>query len=452
MENRITQNVIVSNANKSNVFDLSNDVLLSFPPKSFYAAPKFIELLHADLRVEINMFGNTNNTMMVIFDEEQYIIVLDYTNKRIKSNEDFSDCLEDALNNPRDPNDPNIFKAYSDIRLSFKVIPSSIEHVITNYNPERDATTTAFAIKSTLTCSLDFNHKDTIGSLIGFGGGLYENSTEFNGVSTQSITAYNYIEVMNISASITETFPNYGDVNCKMILFDSDKNMIPNNIIDFDATVSLNKDLPIQQYSTIGDVLKLIEDQLNEYVDYFTPPAEFEVTYNPEFNKVTINNKTGAKFGVGFNFADIDECGNSSGSLHYILGFKQKNYYNVSTITSDAIPLIFDYQFSDDYVLICSDLIKSALDIGVIGIGNADNIKKNDTMFAIPLSQISNFSPYNSYNYRVNIANSKFSQSYSDKVFSASNPNYVNIYLRLLSGRHITCVSQFIMSLSFIFQ
>lgn len=451
MDLRLTQNVIVSNANKSNIYDLSNDVILSFPPTLFYSAPKYLELLNADLNIEVNMFGNTNNTLFVIYEGAYYLIVLDYINFKIKTNEEFATCLESALNNPIDPLSSIDPKPYSNNNLTFKVVASSIEHVITNPNPERDATTTAFAIISTEICTLDFNHKDSVGSIIGFGNGLYENKKDFNGISTHSMTAYNYIDIVNVSGDNDVVYPEFGDINCKMVLFNSDNELILNKNKPNDTTISLNVGEQLMQYSTIGDVLKLIEDQLNTYSSSFTPAAVFEVNYITDLNKITIINTSGAKFGIGFNFNDIDEIGNTSGSLHYVLGFKQRNYYNIKSITSDQIPKIFDKQFTDDYVLICSDIIESSIDIGVIGIGNADNIKKNNTLFTIPISRISNFMPTNSSRYRICIATSKFSKSYSEKTYSLSNPHLINFYLRLISGRHITCTSQFTMLLAFIF-
>ena len=101
--------------------------------------------------------------------------------------------------------------------------------------------------------------------------------------------------------------------------------------------------------------------------------------------------------------------------------------------------------------MVCSNIINNATDLNVIGIGNANNIKSNSIIFAIPLYECKHFKPVDSSYYRLNIASSNFSIGYKNKTFSETNPNYVKFYLRLLSGIHITCTSQFSMQLSFLF-
>lgn len=148
---------------------------------------------------------------------------------------------------------------------------------------------------------------------------------------------------------------------------------------------------------------------------------------------------------VGLSF------GNTSGSLHYVLGLEQKSYFDLTSIISLSDILCYENIFADDFVLVCSDIVNNATDLNVIGIGNADNIKTNNIIFAIPLSQSKHFSPVDSSYYRINISASKFSLGYKNKQFTSTNPNLVNFYLRLLSGRHITATSQYTMQLSFLF-
>jgi hypothetical protein len=143
--------------------------------------------------------------------------------------------------------------------------------------------------------------------------------------------------------------------------------------------------------------------------------------------------------------------GNSSGSLHYILGFEQKSYFDLIEITSTLDPLIYENIFADDFVLVCSNIVNNATDLNVIGIGNANYIKTNNIIFAIPLSQAKHFRPIDSSYYRINISASNFSLGYKNRKFNDNNPNNVNFYLRLLSGRHITCTSQYTLQLSFLF-
>jgi hypothetical protein len=762
----IRQNVLLSNANKSNVYNLNNDITLNFPTNLFFKPPQFIELLNLDLNAEINLFGNTNNSFYI---EYKNIVHLIYVEFRVSLKTDYqlSQAVKSALNNPKDPNDPAISLPYTGNDLIFDVTESAIENVVTNYKIERESFTTAYTIICNNPCTINFNHKDSIGSILGFGNGTYLNITEIAGTSTQSITAYNYIDVINASGSTgigepASPFPNYNDVNCKMVLYNSDKLIIPNKYKTQDTTISLNPGLGTKQYENIGEILDLIENQLNDYKNEFSPVANFLVSYDNLTTKITIKNTTGAKFGIGFDFSNITKdriiyssngttwastasitnndwrsiaygsvsgndvlvavsnsgtgdrimrsidsmniwstvsspadynwtsitwsadlslfcavassgnnnrvmtspdgltwtlrtsasnnnwqsviwggsvgqqkfvavsstgignrvmtspdgitwtsrvssednywtsitwapslglfcavaasgthrvmtspngitwtnrnasdnydwrsitwapslglfCavsssgvthrvmtsvnginwnrhnavannywtsiswspslglfyavassgtfnrlmysnngttwtaipnapinmdwnsiiwadgdlntfvsvgssfGNTSGSLHYILGLEQKSYFDITEIISINDILCYENIFADDYVLICSDIVNNATDLNVIGIGNADNIKSNNIIFAIPLSQSKHFRPIDSSYYRINISASKFSLGYKNRKFSSSNPNYVNFYLRLLSGRHITCTSQYTMQLSFLF-
>lgn len=764
----IRQNILLSNANKSNVYNLNNDITLNFPTNLFFKAPQFIELINFDINTEITLFGNTNNTLIIIYKNKPYLIIVEF-NVALKTDYQLAQAVKIALNNPRNFNDPSIIISYEGNDLTFDVSESSIENIVTNYKIERESFTTAFTITSTNPCTIDFNHKDSIGPIMGFGNGTYENVTEISGTSTQSISAYNYIDVINSSGStaINEPaglYPNYNDVNCKMVLYNSDKLIIPNKFKTKDTTISLNPNIGTSQYENIGEVLDLLEDQLNLYKDEFIPQANFLVTYDNSNQKVTIKNTTGAKFGIGFDFSNITKdrimtssngidwrsstsscnndwssvaygtylgkdilvavstsgtgnrvmrsedsisfwtcintpadnnwtsvtwssdlnlfcavsssgnsnrvmtspdgliwtlrqsasdndwrsviwggspgnkkfvavassgtgnrvmtsldginwisrssasdnywtsitwspllnlfCavsstgsgnrvmissdgitwisqnasdayewrsvtwggtlgnekfvavassgnlnrvmtsidgitwhkhhavaenywtsvtwsginkfvavassgtynrimysddginwtsivkspinidwnsiiwasgnlntlvsvgssfGNTSGSLHYILGLEQKSYFDLTDIISLKNILCYDNIFADDFILICSDIVNNATDLNVIGIGNSDNIKSNNIIFAIPLSQSKKFNSIDSSYYRINISASKFSLGYKNRKFSQNNPNLVNFYLRLLSGRHITSISQYTMQLSFLF-
>jgi hypothetical protein len=83
-----------------------------------------------------------------------------------------------------------------------------------------------------------------------------------------------------------------------MVLYDSNKRIIPNKYKEHDTTISLNRGLGTNQYEDIGEILDLIEDQLNDYSSYFTPAANFVVSYDNITKKITINNTTNAKFGI----------------------------------------------------------------------------------------------------------------------------------------------------------
>ena len=328
----IRQNVLLSNANKSNVYNLNNDIQLTFPTNLFFKAPQFIELLDMDLNAEISLFGNTNNSLNIIYKNVTHLIVVEYSTT-LKTDYQLSQVVKSALNSPRDPNNPALFLPYTDNNLTFDVTESSIENIVTNYKIERESFTTAYTIICDNPCTINFNNKDSIGPLIGFGNGIYENVTKIAGTSTQSISAYNYIDVINSSGStppgeLGGPYPNYNDANCKMVLYNSNKSIIPNKYKEHDTTISLNPGLGINQYENIGEILDLIEDQLNDYSSYFSPSATFIVSYDNISKKISIKNTTGAKFGLGFDFNNItrDRVMYSSNSI---------SWYKTASITNN---------------------------------------------------------------------------------------------------------------------
>jgi hypothetical protein len=439
----LRQNILLSNANKSVVTDLNNDITLNFPSNLFFKPPSFLELINFDLSCELVLFGNTNNTLIISFTNDlgvfkTYIVVVEFS-KTIRTDYDLCQAIKTALNSV----------SYDNYSITFDVIESSITNVVTNFKVELDASTTAYAITCTKPCTISFNHKDSIGMLIGFGSGVYENVTLISGTSTQSITAYNYIDVYNDSGN-NGFFPNYNDYNCKMCLFNSNGDLINNSNNSNDTTISINESVGLTHYDSIGRLLKVIENAMNGYSNLYSPAANFVIDYNYETNKVKITNKTGAKFGIGFDFDSINEIV-TSGSLHFVLGFEQKSYINITSIESTRPSLTYENTFSDDYILICSDLSNNSADLNIIGIGNANNIKANDILFAIPYSQCRNFSPVDSSFYKVDISNSPFSIGYKKRSFSAENPNLVNFYLRTLSGRSIAVNCQWTALISFNF-
>jgi hypothetical protein len=310
----IRQNVLLSNANKSNVYNLNNDINLTFPTNLFFKAPQYIELLNLDLNAEINLFGNTNNSFYIEYKNVKHLIIVEYSTA-LKTDYQLTQAIKQALNNPRDPTNPVLYLPYTDNDLILDITESSIENIVTNYKIERESFTSAYTLTSnSKICIIDFGHKESIGPIIGFGNGKYtlnsSNNYSAGGTSTQSISAYNYIDVINSSGStpINEPsgpFPNYSDVNCKMVLYDSNKRIIPNKFKENDTTISLNFSIGLKQYENIGEVLDLIEDQLNEYSSYFSPAATFVVSYDNITKKITLKNTTGAKFGIGFDFNNI---------------------------------------------------------------------------------------------------------------------------------------------------
>lgn len=440
----IKQNILISNSNKSNLYNLNNDIILTFPSNLFHQQPLYLELISFDLLSEITLFGNSNNTIIISFTNDnnefkEYTIIVDFDDT-IKTDYQLAEKIKFCLNDVE----------YDNYDIEFNVTESSISNVVTNFKSELDASTSSYSILSTKPCNISFEHKDSIGPLIGFGTSEFKNVTEISGTSTQSISKYNYIDSYNESSDTLE-YPNYNDINCKMCLFDSNGNYIVNKYDLLDTTISINRGIGITSYDNIGKFLIDIQNNMNDYSDLFTPPAEFEVLYNYQNDKITITNLTGAKFGIGFDFDNIADIV-TSGSLHNVLGFEQKTYLNIISITSPKYSLSYERSFAEDYILICSDISSNSSDINIIGIGNETNIKSNDILFAIPVSETKNFKPNDISYYRIDISNSKFSLGYKTKIFNETNQNTVNFYLRTFSGRCVTSTCQWSALLAFTFQ
>jgi len=439
----LRQNILISNANKSLLYDLNNDVQLSFPSTLFFKAPTSIELVNFDMIAEINLFGNSNNVISISYELEsgelqKYDIVIEFGNN-IQTDYLLCQTIKDALNSIDYAEKPD---------LVFDITESSISNVVTNPKIEVDSSTTSYSIKASEVVNILFDHKDSVGTLIGFGAGKYENVKEISGTSTQSISAYNYVDSFNESAD-TKEYPNYNDVNCKMCMYDSNGDYIPNATDPLDCTVSINTTVGLVRYEHLGKILLAVENKMMEYSNRFTPHADFDVNYNYSTKKISIKNTTGARFGIGFEISR--ETGNiTSGSLHSILGFEQKTYINNTEFISPNISKSFENTFPDDYILVCSTLGNKSADTNILGIGNLNNVKSNDILFAIPHTMIRNFMPVDTSIYRANISNSQFSLGYKDRKLTQDTV-FVNFYLRTLSGRHISSNVQWSALFSFIF-
>ena len=481
----IRQNLLISSANKSDISNLNNDITLLFPSKIFFKPPTSIQLVSFDIKLEISTFGNTNNHFLITLNPDDLgnirnFNVVPHFNPFIPDDLTLAAVVEAALNcevtefiNPSlttkvpspNPDVDTDLDTYAG--LTFTCVHTSIEIIVDNYKVEQDDSTSIYTITATRPVKLQFDVKDSIGPILGFGNGVYDNVISVEGTSVQSIEKYNSINGLNESRLLLDTvpqpFPNYNDINCKMELYDSSNNRIPN--IDHpgtpgsydtdpgDATVSLGPAGTGAFYKNIWEILELIETEMNRYSASFTPAAEFRISYDYGCNKVTMTNVGGtspARWGFSFDFSVIDD-GNrlSSGSMHKSLGFNQETYIGQTTYTSLFKTRTFGNVFADDYILLCSDLISNNSDRNVIGISNGNSVKSNNILFAIPETLSSNFSPSNIENYTLNIESSTFSIGYKESIFDASNPAELNFYIRLLSGRHVQSTAQWSALISF---
>ena len=426
----LAQNILLHSSNKNSDIDINNDINIRFPNKLFRKAPTFISLVDFNLQSDVQTFGNTNNGLVLGYtntlgEKKQQMVIFPYS-YIIRTDEDMATLITNTLN----------ALVLDNFTCTFTCTQINIGNIIDNIEIESDDTTTTYTIKATEPCTFYFNIKDSIGPLLGMGNGSYEDVTIIEGSSTQSIDTYTYITIVNDSGS-TGIFPNYNDSNCKMQLYDSNGDKITNLDDAGDMTISLYRTGNLVKFTCIGQLMIVLQTEMNRYKNLFTPAANFIVQYDYANDKVTITNSTGAMFGIGFNFTFDDAHTISSGSLHKVLGFKQRKYLNLSSITSETKVQAFETAFVDDYVLLCSNIINNNSDINVIGICNGDNIKSNNILFAMRLDQSNKFTPNESSQFKISLESSSFSLGYKEGKFDDDNPNLINFYLRLLSGRHL---------------
>jgi len=437
------ENILIGHFNTGEV--LQNDIL-KYPiegPKTIILENIILTALNTISSDLFSTFSPSTNKYTLAFDITSTDIVnirfINYTNV-VTFDTELRDMLDIAFNS-------QIFPYYD---LSFDIVNTNIENIITNYEVEQDLSTTLLTITINGNCILNFNVKESIGPILGLGNGTYENKEIIYGTSTQSIESYNLINVFNTSGNklyaysidpltdLTNLYPEYNDINCKMELYDSDNNLIPNiDNAGLDVTISINRNSGNLYYSNIGFIINIIQDEMNRYSSSFSPAANFLLTFDSTERKVNITNTTGAKFGIGFDFYKYSGGIVSGGSLHKILGFNQKQYLSVTSITSVKPIRAFQDLFAEDYLLFCSDIANGNTDINVIGIGNNNNVKSNNILYAIPISQAEKFQPVDSTYYSINIKASNLATGYANKIYNDDNPISVNFYLRLLSGRHL---------------
>jgi hypothetical protein len=424
------QNILINTNNKDSDLNLNNDLYIRFPNSLMIKESVYISLLDFNLNCEMSLFGNTNSSLTIEYTNDLGNLIntpihIDFSSQNIRNDRELSIFLTNILNGI----------TLNNYSCTFNVSQINVISIITNLNPEVDLSTTSYTITTTKPMSFYFNSKSSIGPILGFGTGVYLNQTNISGNSTQSINAYSSILSINDSANSGSVI-NYDDLNCKMLLYNSAGTYITNiDNHNNDATISINRSQQ-NTYYNIGDLLHDIETEMNRYSNRFTPAANFLITYDYKNHFVTITNTTGAKFGIGFDFFNQLNF-TTAGSLHRILGFHQKTYKHITSITSEYKSKSFLNIFSDDYVLLCSDIINNT-DTAVIGLSNNDNIFGSNILFAIRYDNHINFRPYDSDNYRISLKGSSIMINYKQQNYNNDNPCLINFYLRLLSGRHIS--------------
>lgn len=223
-----------------------------------------------------------------------------------------------------------------------------------------------------------------------------------------------------------------------MDLYKSDGTHLQNTLNPLDATISI----PIIN-GYIYDIFTLcnyIKTEMDRYVSYFATAPEFSITYDYSEEKFTIKSLSNVVFGIGFRFNRANGD-NNYGSLHQQLGFDKKLYLGNSSYTSVRTPAIFNNAYTSEYLFVCSDLISYNYDASLIVPESQGNSTFYECLFAIPISEIKNYSyiPIFENEHRVRIHASSLAKKYNE---SLSDPKTVIFYLKTSSGRHIKISSQ----------
>jgi hypothetical protein len=237
------------------------------------------------------------------------------------------------------------------------------------------------------------------------------------------------------------TFKEYDketDIACKMDMYDSNDELIPNYLDVRDTTVSL----PIvnDYIANVSTFTKYIETEMNRYSDAFNGNPIFSVEYDYVNSKFTITNNKNVKFGIGFRF-DRGDGTNNYGSLHRHLGFNKKLYLGVTSITSIQTALIYEHVYVSEYLFVCSDLIKYNYDTSLIVSESGGSSSQYESIFTIPISQIINGSyvPTFENEHKVRIHASLLAKQYNEWLIDDKK---INFYLKVSSGRHIKLNTQ----------
>jgi len=421
----------VSNLNRDTEEDINNDITVTFPDGIFSGKIDSIDLKHLYIDYDYELLGSSNNQLTITYPARgtpvNITIDLDSINETIRTDDELVLIIADAINTTLGLN--NVFQVYYDNVVFYrKDIYRDSSRLISNF--------TIFTANN-VAFNLDFSNKFSIGPLLGFGNDIYEDNFIFKGGNIPSLGAYNSIRVINSAYNTFKTYDQYVDTACKLMLYDSDNQKIPNKIDARDTTISL----PIANgyiYS-IGQFIKYLETSMNEYKDEFTPEADFKISFDYTTYKFTIENTTGARFGIGFRFNN--SIYNNYGSLHRELGFNKTEYLYVTSITSIQSAAIFDRVYNNDYILICSDLIKNNFDEQLMVLGSSGSYSGYESLFTIPITEIENYSftPIHKEDYRTRINASLFAKKYSESLKSSKK---VNFYLKSSTGRHIKMNAQ----------
>ena len=433
---------IVSNLHRDESNDINNDVTITLPDSIFSGSVEAINMSQLYIDYSTETIGTSNYEFYITYPATSIPtkITLDINNVSstiVKTDSDLAALIASSINSKLGT---TAFQVYFD------------QIIVSTQNVYRDNSDLLSAytifVNTNSEFVLDFSYGErSLGPLIGFGNGIYSGSYSYRGGNVPPIYAYEAIHVSNKAYDTTfKEYDQFTDIACKMDLYDSDNNLILNYLDPRDATISL----PIVNgyIESINEFITYIQIELNRYSSRFEGSPTFSIDFNYETYKFTISTDKDIKFGIGFRFDRLDGT-NNYGSMHRHLGFNKHVYLGMKKITSIQPAKIFDKAYVAEYLFVCSDLIKYNYDTSLIVSESAGNASQYESIFTIPVSQISNgsYSPMFEEEHRVRINASMLAKRYNE---NSSESKTINFYLKISSGRHIKLNAQW--SLKFIIE
>ncbi len=426
-----SRTILISNLHRDETSDINNEVNVTLPDGIFSGKVEAINLKHLYIDFDYETIGTSNYELYVAYPSTSNYTKIQlninyYNSTIVKTDEQLADLLATSINNALGTTVFNVY--YNNYNIYINDVYRDNSNILANYT---------IYTSNNVDFMLDFTSKYSIGSLLGFGNTVYNNNNTYTGGNIPPIGAYEAIKVSNAAYNpALKLYDQFTDFSCKMNLYNSNGALILNSSDIRDTTISL----PITNgyiYSPY-ELCLYLEAELNKYSSEFEDSI-FSVTFDYEYYKFTFTNSKNKKFGIGFRFDNSN--GNNYGSMHKILGFNKKIYIGLTSITSIQEAVIFDRCYSNDYLMICSDLIKNNFDTSLIIAGSNNSASMYESLFTIPITEIKNNSyiPTHKEDYRIRVHASKLAKLYNENIAAKKT---INFYLKSSTGRHIKLNTQ----------
>ena len=427
-----SRTILISNLHRDETSDINNQISVTLPDGIFSGKVEAINLKHLYIDFDYETIGTSNYEIIISYPSTSNPVKIQlninyYLSTILKTDEQIADLLANSINNALGTTVFNVY--YNNYNIYINDVYRDNSNLLANYT---------IYTSNNVEFNLDFSSTYSIGPLLGFGNMIYTGNNTYTGGNIPPIGAYESIKISNAAYNPTlKLYDQYTDFSCKMNLYNSEGILISNISDDRDTTISL----PITNgyiYSPY-ELCTYLEIELNKYSSNFDDSV-FSVEFSYDTYKFTFTNSKNKKFGIGFRF-DRGNGYNNYGSMHRILGFNKKIYLGVTSITSLQQALIFDNCYTNDYIMICSDLIKNNFDTSLIIAGSNNSASMYESLFTIPVTEIKNNSyiPLHKQDYRIRIHASKLAKLYNE---NSSTKKAISFYLKSSTGRHIKLNTQ----------